>query len=221
MLDKEFLQKLEKKKNFYRRGGICSAPVRWYVGVYYTRCHQKITIIFKFRELRIFDLRIFFCYVGTHVCLYMFTMSAILDCQFVFDRYIQRLSCFGVLSDFLLFEKMDQRNCIKFCVKNYIKCAKTLAFGESTMSGTQVQLWYNRFKEDLEDVNDYTRPGSPSTSTTDENIEAVKKLILDNRRITIREVADDDGISFGSCQAIFTDVLLMKRAAAKVVPKTM
>ena len=38
-------------------------------------------------------------------------------------------------------------------------------------------------------------------------------MILYNRRIPIREVADDDGISFGSCQAIFADVLGMKRAA--------
>ena len=28
----------------------------------------------------------------------------------------------------------------------------TIAFGESTMSRTQVQLWYNRFKEGREDV---------------------------------------------------------------------
>ena len=44
-------------------------------------------------------------------------------------------------------------------------------------------------------------------------------MILDNRRITIREVGDDVGISFGSCQAIFTDVLGMKRASAKIVLK--
>ena len=56
-------------------------------------------------------------------------------------------------------------------------------------------------------------------STTDENIEAVKKMILGNRRITIRQVAHDVGISFGSCQAIFTGVLDMKRAAPKIVPK--
>ena len=30
-----------------------------------------------------------------------------------------------------------------------------------------------------------------------------KKMILNNHRITIREVADDVGISFGLCQAIF------------------
>ena len=75
----------------------------------------------------------------------------------------------------------------------------TLAFGESTMSRTQTQLWYNRFKICQEDVNDDACPVRPRTSTTDENIEAVKKMILDNRRITIREVADDIGILFGSC----------------------
>ena len=49
------------------------------------------------------------------------------------------------------------------------------------------------------------------------NIEAMKKMILDNRRIAIREVAADVGMSFGLCQAIFTDVLGMKRAAMKIL----
>ena len=44
-----------------------------------------------------------------------------------------------------------------------------------------------------------------STSTTDESIEAMKKM--DNRRIIISVVADDVEISLGSRQAIFTDVL--------------
>ena len=71
----------------------------------------------------------------------------------------------------------------------------TVAFSESTMSWAEVQLWYNRFKQGQEDVNDDARPGRPSTLTTDENIESAKKMILDNRPITIREVADDVGIS--------------------------
>ena len=75
----------------------------------------------------------------------------------------------------------------------------TLVFGAATMSRTQVQLWYNRFKEGREDVNDNARPG---TSTTDENIEVVKKMNSHNHRITIREVTDDIDISVGSCQAI-------------------
>ena len=44
-------------------------------------------------------------------------------------------------------------------------------------------------------------------------------MILYNRRIIIRVVADDVGIWFSSCQGIFTDVLGMKRAAANIVPK--
>ena len=46
----------------------------------------------------------------------------------------------------------------------------------------------------------------------------MKKIILNNRLITIREVADDVGILFGSCQPIFMDVFDKKRAAAKIVP---
>ena len=43
-------------------------------------------------------------------------------------------------------------------------------------------------------------------------------MILDNRQITIRD-ANIFGISFGSWQAIFIDILAMKRAAMKIVLK--
>ena len=74
------------------------------------------------------------------------------------------------------------------------------------------------FKESREDVNDDVRPGCLNTSTTDKNNEAVKKIILDNRRITIRAIANDVDKSFGSCQAIITKVLGMKRTAVMIVP---
>ena len=94
----------------------------------------------------------------------------------------------------------------------------TLAFGESTMIRTQVQLWYNQFKEGRKDVNDGAHPGRPITSTTDENIEAMKKMILYNRRMTTRETAYNVDISFGSSQTIFTGVLGMKHATSKIFP---
>ena len=48
-----------------------------------------------------------------------------------------------------------------------------------------------------------------------------REVILDNHRITIKEAANDVGISFGSSQVqeISTNVLGMKRTAAKIVPK--
>ena len=42
---------------------------------------------------------------------------------------------------------------------------------------------------------------------------------MENRRITIREVAEDVGISIGLCHAIFSDILGLKRVAAKFVAK--
>ena len=119
---------------------------------------------------------------------------------------------------------MDQRICIKFCVRNEIKCSKTLemlkvAYGECTVSQKSVYKWYKLFTEGRKEVNDDAHPGRPSTSTTNENTEAVKKIVMENRRITIREVAEDGGISVGSCHAIFSDILDLKRVAAKFVPK--
>ena len=95
---------------------------------------------------------------------------------------------------------------------------QAMAFGESTMSRKKIQK-LNCGITGLENVIDDNRPSRPSRSKTDENIKAGKKMILDNRRITIREFADDRGISLGSCQAIFTDFLVMKCAAVKIVPK--
>ena len=123
-----------------------------------------------------------------------------------------------------LFEKMDRRNCIKFYVKNEIKCAKTfemltVASGESTMSRTQVQLCYNRFEKDREYANDDACPGRPSTSTIVESIEVVKEMILNKHRIIIRKVTNGAGISYGSCEAIFTDFLATKCVAVKIASK--
>ena len=86
-----------------------------------------------------------------------------------------------MLFDFLLFEKMNHRNCIKFYVKkNKIKCSRTfeiltVAFGESTITKKGVQLRHNQFKEGQEDINNDSCLGLQSKSTTDKNIEAVKK----------------------------------------------
>lgn len=118
----------------------------------------------------------------------------------------------------------DQRICIKFCVKNEIKRSAVLemlqkAYGDGAMRKTAVYEWYTRFQEGREEVDDDGRPGRPSTSKTDENIDKVKDIVLQNRRITIREVAEELNISYGSCEDIINNNLGMKRVAAKMIPK--
>ncbi|XP_025831363.1 protein GVQW3-like, partial [Agrilus planipennis] len=89
----------------------------------------------------------------------------------------------------------------------------TVAYGEATLSRSNVFLWYKMFSDGLEDVDDEERAGLPRTSTTDENIDEVKKIVLVNRRITVREVAEDLNISINSCHSIFTNDLGMRRVA--------
>jgi DNA-binding Lrp family transcriptional regulator len=45
-----------------------------------------------------------------------------------------------------------------------------------------------------------------------------EKICADSR-LTIREIAEEVNISFGSCQAILTEDLAMRRVAAKFVPR--
>ncbi|UYV61769.1 hypothetical protein LAZ67_1006441 [Cordylochernes scorpioides] len=85
---------------------------------------------------------------------------------------------------------------------------------EATLDRSNVYRWYKKFSE-----GDEERAGRPSTSTTDEKNNEVEKMILANRRITVREVAEDLNISIGSCHSIFVNDLGMRRVAAKFVPK--
>jgi len=48
-------------------------------------------------------------------------------------------------------------------------------------------------------VGEDPRPGRPSTSTNDDHVERVRAVIRGNRRLTVCEVADEVGISIGSC----------------------
>ena len=118
----------------------------------------------------------------------------------------------------------DQRICLKFCVKNAIKCSEAFkmlkkVFGHDAMSQSRVYDWYKRFREELEDFEDDARPGHPGTSITDENVEKIKAIVLNNSKIVIREVAEEIGISCGSFGDIFSNVLNIKRVAAEFVPK--
>ena len=52
----------------------------------------------------------------------------------------------------------------------------------------------------------------------EEMIAKVRTIICNNRRVTVREIANDCGISVGSCNAILTDNLHVKSVCTKFVP---
>ena len=94
----------------------------------------------------------------------------------------------------------EQRICVKFCVKIGKSVTKTIemlkiAFGEEAMCRTQTYEWWKRFKEGRTSVDDDPRSGRPSTSKTDDNVAKVLEVIRSNRRLTVREIAEEVSIS--------------------------
>ena len=114
---------------------------------------------------------------------------------------------------------------VKFCcklVKNFTQTIQLLnqAYGEDCMSRTQCCEWFKRFNRGKMSVGEDPRPGRPSTSTKDDHVERVRAVIRGNRRLTVREVADEVGISIGSCHQIFTEKLKdWKNHINKIVPR--
>lgn len=123
-------------------------------------------------------------------------------------------------------EIIQQRSCIKFCVRNGFSGSDTLkmlqkAFSDNTMSRATVYDWHKLFKEGRECVEDEARPGRPSTSTDEQHVNKIKELVLENRRLTTRELADMVGISNGSVNTILKDVLGLRKVKSRLVPKTL
>ena len=130
----------------------------------------------------------------------------------------------GLFGDFYYGKQIEQRVCLKFCVSNGITAKESLkmlqkCFGESTLSRTQVFKWHKAFSKGREVVENLPHASRRSTSVNDDNIKKVKKIVLKNRFLGIREVAEALNISYGSTQHIVVHVLGMKRVAAGIVPK--
>ena len=81
----------------------------------------------------------------------------------------------------------------------------------------RVYEWFKCFKDWRESAESDERSGRPLTSKTDHNVELAHAAVRENRRITIRKLANDLNINFGSVQSIFIDELGMRRDTAKFV----
>jgi len=68
-------------------------------------------------------------------------------------------------------------------------------------------------------VKDEERAGRPSTSITDSNVEEARAMILENRRVTIDELANHFEIRHGSAYDIIHNKLGFCKDCVRWVPK--
>jgi len=92
-------------------------------------------------------------------------------------------------------------------------------YGNNAMKKRAVYKWMKRFSEGRESVTDEERSGRPATSRTEENIAKVRQIVCENRRLTVRSIAEQMDIDKETVRKILTEDLDMREVCAKLVPK--
>jgi len=92
-------------------------------------------------------------------------------------------------------------------------------YGVNAMKKTAVYMWVKRFSEGRESVTDEERSGRPATSRTEENTAKSRQILRENRRLTVRSIAEQVNIDRETVRKILTENLDMRKVCAKMVPK--
>ena len=78
-------------------------------------------------------------------------------------------------------------------------------YGTSAPSDYMVRYWFAEFKRCRTDKNDEHRSGRPKEVTTQEMINKIHDLVLNNRRVKVRELEEACNISHGTAISILQD----------------
>ena len=116
-------------------------------------------------------------------------------------------------------------------IRSYIKCRIGLnidskqifnelcdIYGPQTISMRTVFRWVKAIKAGKFSVEDDTHPGRPKTSVTKASIAAVKIVVEQDARLSVKDIASCNCISEGSVQTILKKHLDLRKVCARWVP---
>ena len=95
--------------------------------------------------------------------------------------------------------ELEQQTNIKFLVilgksGNEIIEMLVQVYGDNAMKKMAVYKWVKHFSGVRESVIDKDRSGRPATSRTEENIAKMRQIVLQNRRLTVKSIAEQVNI---------------------------
>ncbi|XP_050514974.1 protein GVQW3-like [Diabrotica virgifera virgifera] len=109
-------------------------------------------------------------------------------------------------------EKIKYRAVIEFLFLEGLKAKEIYermleVYKNSSPSISTVQRWVAEFKRGRTSLAGDPRQGRPKTVTTPEIVEKIQDMVLENRRVTERDLVEALGISLDSISNILTEVL--------------
>ena len=90
--------------------------------------------------------------------------------------------------------------------------------GDDAPALSTVKKWAVEFKRWRESLEDGPRSGRPSTATTQENIDCIHQMVINDRRLTISHLANVISISRERVENILHNKLGMSKVLARWVP---
>ena len=121
-------------------------------------------------------------------------------------------------------DKIEHRVVIKYLflkgnTPTQIKDELDSVYGDSAPSFTTVKFWAAEFKRGRKSLGDDESSVHPKTATTDENIAKVYQMVLEDRRIKVRGIAEVTNMSKERVFHILNSHFGMRKLSARWVPR--
>ena len=117
-------------------------------------------------------------------------------------------------------QNIEFRAVIKFLTKEGAKAISDV-YGDSIPKYSTVAKWSAEFKRGRDSLEDDPRPGRPADDISQEMIDRVERLVLNNRRIKVAELASECVISNGSVYTTIHEHLGVSKVSARWVPRNL
>lgn len=124
------------------------------------------------------------------------------------------------------FDEIEHRAVIKFLTKENVS-PKEIAermeqvYGQDAPSYSTVKKWAALFRMGRTELEDDPRSGRPSTAITEANVEKIEKMVMQDRRLKVLQIAAEVGLSYGTVEKILHERLHLTKVSARWVPRNL